>query len=50
VILYEYHKESAHFYHKRTWDFGQSAQGTTNVKCVDILPEINVLVVAQRGS
>ncbi|CAO3672781.1 unnamed protein product [Umbelopsis ramanniana] len=50
VILYEYHKESAHFYHKRTWDFGQSTQGTTNVKCVDILPEINVLVVAQRGS
>ncbi|KAH8552637.1 WD40-repeat-containing domain protein [Umbelopsis sp. PMI_123] len=50
IFLYEYHKEYARFRYKRMWDFGQSTNGATNVKCVDILPEINVLVVAQRGS
>ncbi|KAG2185969.1 hypothetical protein INT43_002407 [Umbelopsis isabellina] len=50
VNLYEFNYDKNQFQFKRGWEFGQSTQNATNVKCIDILPEINVMVVAQRGS
>ncbi|KAI7864942.1 hypothetical protein BDF14DRAFT_1708134, partial [Spinellus fusiger] len=32
------------------WSFGDMNQPTNVVECVDLLPEINILVVALRGS
>ncbi|KAI9303259.1 hypothetical protein BJ944DRAFT_165753, partial [Cunninghamella echinulata] len=35
---------------KNTWSFGDTSQQQNIVECIDILPEINILVVALRGS
>ncbi|KAL9541525.1 hypothetical protein MBANPS3_009081 [Mucor bainieri] len=51
VRLYQYTTEAAGFTHKATWSFGDPTQQPSNmVECIDILPDINILVVAQRGS
>ncbi|KAK4516066.1 ubiquitin-40S ribosomal protein S27a [Mucor velutinosus] len=50
VRLYQYTTEAG-FTHKTTWSFGDPTQQPSNmVECIDILPDINILVVAQRGS
>lgn len=45
VQLYEYAIETGFTLHM-SWHFGESSI----VECVDILPEIHILVVAMRGS
>ncbi|CAO3634380.1 unnamed protein product [Cunninghamella echinulata] len=48
VNLYEYQHHQ--FLLKNTWSFGDTSQQQNIVECIDILPEINILVVALRGS
>ncbi|KAG0194226.1 hypothetical protein DFQ28_000945 [Apophysomyces sp. BC1034] len=49
VRLYQYETAKG-FQPKSKWAFGDPSQPTNIVECVDLLPEINILVVAFRGS
>ncbi|KAI8390056.1 hypothetical protein BD560DRAFT_185 [Blakeslea trispora] len=50
VRLYEYNTDTG-FKFKSKWYFGDPiAQPNCMIECIDILPEIHILVVAQRGS
>ncbi|KAL0082145.1 hypothetical protein F4703DRAFT_1121455 [Phycomyces blakesleeanus] len=49
VRLYEYSTSNG-FQLQIKWTFGDVSQPANVVECIDILPEINILVVALRGS